>query len=90
MDISLHLVEVQEYGSELPFRRKVAGDDSLFHVDNSDGVYVSFRIGFLLVHGNMKTAQLVIDNGILQHVGGILGFFFSNFGNSDIGNVHTL
>lgn len=89
-DILLHLVEVQKYGAQFPSSGKITGDVPLFHVDNPDGGYVPFRIGFLLVHGNMKTAQLLIDNGILQYIGGVLCLFFGGLGDSDVGNVHTL
>lgn len=73
-DILLHLVEIPEYGTQFPSSGKITGDVPLFHVDNPDGGYVPFRIGFLLIHGNMKTVQLVIDNGILQYIGGVLRF----------------
>lgn len=61
---------------------------TLFYVIAQDGCLR--RIGFLLIHGNMKTVQLVIDNRILQYIGGVLRFFFSGLGDSDVGNVHTL
>ncbi|EYA22188.1 hypothetical protein M103_5087 [Bacteroides fragilis str. 1007-1-F  len=38
----------------------------------------------------MQTAQLVIDNGILQHIKGIFRLLFCCPGNSDIGDIHII
>ena len=90
VNIECRVREVHEYGSELPSRRKVAGNDTLFHIDDPDRRYVSLLVRLFLTYGNMQSAQFIIDDGILQHIRGILRFFLSDPGNSDIGDVHML